>query len=102
MMPEKTTNQVQVSMAPLLVGVDAVAALCGVSRRTVYAWNAAGRLGPVPMKAFGRRVLWRRIDLEAWAAAGFPSRAEWLELERRKNQPHSRGNLEAIRDATHE
>jgi len=80
---EKT--RVQVTMNPVLVGVDALAALCGVCRKTIYNMLADHRLGPVPVKAFGRRVLWRRTDVEEWAATGFLAREEWLKLHPEKS-----------------
>lgn len=79
-MTEKTP--VQITITPLLIGADLVAVVCGVSRRCIYQWDARGRIGPEPFRHLCRRVLWRKSDIDAWAAAGFPCRAEWLELQK--------------------
>jgi len=63
----------------LLLKARDVAALCGVSVRTVWDWRAAGRL-PQPIN-IGRLVRWRRKDIEDWIEAGCPdmSRADRLD-----------------------
>jgi len=45
-----------------------VAELCGVSRWTVREWMKAGHLRPVALPAGIRRNLYRRGDVEAFAA----------------------------------
>ena len=82
----ESDSKIQVALTPICVGVDAVSALCGVCRKTVYQMLKEGRFGPVPVQAFGRRTLWRRSDIEAWAAAGFPRRTDWLVLQAKKNE----------------
>ncbi len=50
-------------MEPLLLRVNEVARLLGVSRSTAYAIVATGEL---PSVRLGRAVRVRRTDLEAW------------------------------------
>lgn len=49
--------------------------LGGISRQTLHVWNTTGRI-PRPAKVGGKN-LWRRAELEEWAAAGCPPRIEW-------------------------
>jgi len=58
----------------LLVGADTVAAMLGVSIKTVSNWHLAGIL-PQPVRLPGPRR-WRRRDIEEWIAAGC-SRRVW-------------------------
>ena len=55
----------------LLSAADAAHAV-GVSRSGFWKLHASGRV-PAPVR-LGRRVLWRRHDLELWVAGGCPSR----------------------------
>ena len=63
---------------PLLVPAGRAAQMCGKSIRTWRSWHAGGLI-PSPMRV-GRSLLWRVRDLEAWTAAGCPSR-EIFDLE---------------------
>ena len=58
--------------APALVGRKACAAYCGVSVASWDRLTASGKT-PAPIRLAGR-VVWRRSDLDAWIAAGCPSR----------------------------
>jgi excisionase family DNA binding protein len=51
------------ALEPLLTVAD-VAAICQVSRATVYAWVAAGQLKPVDLPA--RKTRFRRRDVAAF------------------------------------
>ena len=55
-------------MTPRLINTDALAAVLGISPRTIERWRIEG-FGPPFMKA-GRRVLYRECDVEAWLDAG--------------------------------
>ena len=68
-----------IAPAPLLLDARAAAGLCGVSRSTWYVLHAAGRI-PLPRR-LGRAVRWDRRELEAWTAAGCPSRDRWESLK---------------------
>jgi excisionase family DNA binding protein len=66
-----STNSAPETVAELL-GVRAVAVLLGdCSVRHVYRLVDSGRM-PRPVK-LGSLVRWRRVELEAWIAAGCPS-----------------------------
>ena len=75
----KKKKKVQVAVTPLLVSADGVAAMLGVSRRTVYSMHSTGELGPMPLTVGGRK-LWRVAELNAWVAAGCPRREVWIGL----------------------
>lgn len=68
----------------LLLTADEVAVRLGIGKRTVWTWDAAGRL-PEPVR-IGTTVRWRAAELEAWTAAGCPPRADWAALQRRTNR----------------
>ncbi|MBM4149896.1 MAG: hypothetical protein FJ224_12770 [Lentisphaerae bacterium] len=68
----------------ILVDAKVAAGLCGVSRSTWLAWDAAG-INPRPIRLQGR-VLWVVTHLRAWAAAGCPSR-EQFEQEKHGGSP---------------
>ncbi len=61
------------------ISADEVAAICGVSLRSVRTWDTSGLI-PAPVRIGGRN-LWSVRELRAWLAAGAPSREDW---ERRK------------------
>jgi predicted DNA-binding transcriptional regulator AlpA len=63
---------------PLLVPAGRAAQMCGKSVRTWRSWHAGGLI-PSPVR-IGRSLLWRVADLEAWTAAGCPTR-EIFDLE---------------------
>ena len=62
---------------PLLIGAQDAAELLGMGRTCFYAMESSGRIGPLPIR-FGRKVLWRRGELERWVESGCPPRARWL------------------------
>ncbi len=66
--------------APMLLDASQAAALCGVSRATWFAWQAAGQI-PSPVLRRGRVVRWDRREIEAWCAAGCPARDRWQVLK---------------------
>ena len=65
-------------LAPLLLRVQAAAALCGTSARTWRAWDVAGKI-PSPIR-IGWRTFWRFDELQSWVAAGCPERVNWEAL----------------------
>jgi len=73
-----------VAVTPLLVDANGVAALLGVSRRTVYSMQSTGELGPMALTVGGRK-LWRTAELSAWVAAGCPRREVWVDLQKNAN-----------------
>ena len=62
-------------LVPLMLDAEQSAALCGIAVSSWHKWRASG-LVPAPVR-ISRRVFWRRIELEAWIAAGCPSRDRW-------------------------
>jgi excisionase family DNA binding protein len=52
----------------ILVSEDEACMLLGVSKPTLRSWVDEGILGPVQLPHDIRRRLYRRVDLEAWAA----------------------------------
>ena len=62
----------------LLSAPDA-AKMLGVSRAHYLKLHCAGRV-PMPVR-LGRRVLWRRTELEEWVEAGCPPRERWDTLK---------------------
>jgi predicted DNA-binding transcriptional regulator AlpA len=62
----------------LLTAADS-AALCNVSLRTWWAWDAAGKI-PRAIR-IGHKVFWRPEELKAWVAAGCPERAMWEAMQ---------------------
>ena len=70
-----STHLHSVEQTGLAVDAAELAKLLQVSLRHVNALNSSGRL-PKPIR-LGRSVRWPRAELEAWLAAGAPSRDEW-------------------------
>jgi excisionase family DNA binding protein len=60
----------------LLIGVSEACKLLSISRATYFVQKASGRIGPAEIK-FGRKILLRQAEIEAWAAAGCPPRSRW-------------------------
>jgi len=79
----KDNETMILTCTPILVDAKGAAAILGLGRTLLYQLHASGRLGPRPVK-LGKRSLWVRAELEDWAAAGCPTREEWL---RRKPSP---------------
>jgi predicted DNA-binding transcriptional regulator AlpA len=64
---------------PLLIPDTAAAALAGVSRAHWHRLRSAGKLPP--SVRLGRKVLWRRLEIEAWIAAGCPDARTWATMQ---------------------
>jgi len=60
----------------LLLDVNALAAQLDCSPSHIWRLDRAGLL-PKPLK-IGRSVKWRREEIEAWIAAGAPTRSRWV------------------------
>jgi excisionase family DNA binding protein len=72
-------------MDSLLLSAEDAARLLGIGRSHFYALRSSGRLGPLPVK-LGRRALWDRKELEAWVAAGCPTRQRWQSTKNSNSQ----------------
>jgi predicted DNA-binding transcriptional regulator AlpA len=77
---DAANRRIQAAVTPLLIGADGVAAMLGVSRRTVYSMQSTGELGPMALTVGGRK-LWRTEELSRWVAAGCPRRELWKDVK---------------------
>ena len=64
---------------PLLIPDVQAAALAGVSRAHWQRLRSAGKLPP--SIKLGRKVLWRRLEIEEWIAAGCPDAKVWSAMQ---------------------
>jgi predicted DNA-binding transcriptional regulator AlpA len=62
----------------LLIPDTVAAALAGVSRAHWHRLRAAGKLPP--SVRLGRKVLWRRLEIADWIAAGCPDSRTWAAM----------------------
>ena len=70
---------------PLIVGRDDLARLISVSTATFDRMNAAGNVGPTPIKLSAGRLGWRLETIERWVAEServgeLLDRQRWTEL----------------------
>ncbi len=75
----ETTTPTPQAPAPLLVGAEEAAALCGICRSSFLAADKTGEIGPQSVRIGGRR-LWVYDELVAWTLAGCPARGRWVEI----------------------
>jgi excisionase family DNA binding protein len=75
---EKPTKRESTETPLLIPDIDA-ARLAGVSRATWHRLRAAGKLPPAVK--LGRKVLWRRAEIEEWIRSGCPDAATWRAME---------------------
>ena len=81
-METKITTQIQIT--PLLVSTENVAVALGISRRKLDSMDSSGALGPMPVRCFGRRKLWKLSEIQAWVESDCPPRDAWLKLKEQK------------------
>ena len=81
MPPEAKPQTITPGGTPILMDARSAAAALAIGRSLFFRLCACGRIGPVPVK-LGERSLWVRAELEQWAAAGCPTREEWLRKKR--------------------
>lgn len=60
---------------PVLLTVGDLAEMLNTSPRSVYRFNAEGKV-PASLR-LGQQPRWRRTEIESWIEAGMPSRCEW-------------------------
>jgi predicted DNA-binding transcriptional regulator AlpA len=75
------------ALPPLLLRAAQAAVYCGVSEATWWRWDAARRI-PRGHKVSPGVKVWSRLELEQWAALGFPSRKDFE--ARQATQPNGR------------
>lgn len=63
----------------LALSAEEVADVLGISRAHVFRLASSGRL--LRSVRLGRAVRWDRTTLEAWLAAGAPTRDRWEEMQ---------------------
>lgn len=69
----------------LLLSATEAGAMLGISRSNFYKLKSEAKV-PAPIR-LGKRVLWRRKELEAWVAAGCPPRHEWDKMPQMTSEP---------------
>lgn len=74
-----TMNSPTPKLTPILIGIEVVAEVLGVSVAHVKRLRVSGRI-PRPVR-LGKRTLWRAAELDEWCRSGCPDRARW-ELEK--------------------
>jgi len=63
---------------PVLVGIEGVASMLGISATAFKALDRTGQIGPMPMKIGTlKRRLWSVCELRQWAESGCPIREQW-------------------------
>jgi len=65
----RTESQASPAEPTILVSENAATQMCGVSKPTFRSWVAGGLIAPVELPGNLRRNLYRRADLEAFAAS---------------------------------
>ncbi|OHB77246.1 MAG: hypothetical protein A2Z25_12030 [Planctomycetes bacterium RBG_16_55_9] len=76
-MPKPLTTE---SIAPALLSILQTCEYLSISRPTLYKLAASGKLGPKPI-SLCRKVLYRRVELDQWIAAGCPHRRAWSSMK---------------------
>ena len=66
-----------VNLLPALLDARQLGTLLEMSHTTVKRLLRSGKIGPAPIRFSARLVRWSRPEVEAWVAAGCPSRKEW-------------------------
>ena len=71
---------------PIALSAGNIGRMFGISARQVYAWHAAGTLGPVPVALSERVTRWDAEEVREWwaacrAAGRIVPRSEWLQQE---------------------
>lgn len=67
----------------LLISAKEVARRLGLSERTVWRLNSAGKL-PKPVSVGGKTKRWRPEEIAAWVAAGCPTRIAWEAMTKKR------------------
>jgi len=61
----------KIGVAPALLSLEDAGEYCGISRNSFWKMKASGRC-PAPIR-LGRRLLWRKADLDRWILDGCPA-----------------------------
>ena len=68
------------SVEAVLIPDTIAAALCGISRAHLHRLRSAGKWGPEAVR-LGRKLLFNRESVIAWARAGCPDGATWRAMQ---------------------
>lgn len=60
---------------PLLLDIEAAAAILGITRRQLFNLDRTGRV-PRPLR-LRRNMRWRTAELELWRERAYPTRDQW-------------------------
>jgi len=72
------TAEVSEKIAPALLTIPLVCEYLNIARPTFYKINATGAFGLLPIRlGTCRKVLYSRIELDAYVRAGCPHRKQW-------------------------
>ena len=71
------TPQAAVEPEPLLLDVKSVCKLLNVCRNSLHSASQTGTFAPLPIKAFGRKLLYSRAEILSWLEKGAPPRRVW-------------------------
>jgi predicted DNA-binding transcriptional regulator AlpA len=98
----ETTATPRQAPAPLLIGAEEAAALCGICRSSFLAADKTGEIGPQSVRIGGRR-LWVYDELVAWTLAGCPARGRWAEIWQRRgdNRPQNVSEAQEVTKTRH-
>lgn len=56
-----------------------------ISKNHFHKLKSAGKIGPIPIRTLGSRVLWSRKEVGEWVDAGCPNREQWQKMRAEKN-----------------
>jgi predicted DNA-binding transcriptional regulator AlpA len=87
----KSPGDSSLPVAPLLYRPPELAAVLGISSRSLWRLDAAAKL-PQAVR-IGAAKRWRRAEIEAWIDAGCPARSAWDLRSRSNDQPAPRRSV---------
>lgn len=75
----KTTPAIE----PALLTVEQTYTYLGIGKTLFYSMQSSARFGVLPLR-LGKRVLYRRAELDSYIEAGMPSRKVWQEIKKQR------------------
>lgn len=84
-MKAKTQSPERLRIEPALLTIPQVCEYLNIKRATFYKINATGAFGLLPVKlGTCRKVLYSRIELDAYVRAACPHRKQWQIIRKEK------------------